>query len=165
MTNRVDEVEDRLLSGRLEHKRARLGAMRRLLVRLQRLLLPEPAALFRLLQHPPQWMTETDVQDLRDATEEFSVVLRDMVALQERVKLLQEEVAAQVNEQNGRSLFVLTVVTVLALPINIIAGLLGMNVGGIPLAEHPHGFLIIVVIVITFMFVAGWWAFRKKRDD
>ncbi|ACB35872.1 Mg2 transporter protein CorA family protein [Leptothrix cholodnii SP-6] len=165
MTNRVDEVEDRLLSGRLEHKRARLGAMRRLLVRLQRLLLPEPAALFRLLQHPPPWMTETDVQDLRDATEEFSVVLRDMVALQERVKLLQEEVAAQVNEQTGRSLFVLTVVTVLALPINIIAGLLGMNVGGIPLAEHAHGFLIIVGIVITFMFVAGWWAFRKKNDD
>jgi Mg2+ and Co2+ transporter CorA len=38
-----------------------------------------------------------------------------------------------INEQNNRSLFVLTTVTVLALPINIIAGLLGMNVGGIPL--------------------------------
>lgn len=164
-TSRVDEVEDRLLAGRLQHKRSSLGAMRRLLVRLQRLLLPEPAALFRLLQHPPVWMAELDVQDLRDATEEFSVVLRDMVALQERVKLLQEEVAAQVNEQTNRSLFVLTVVTVLALPINIIAGLLGMNVGGIPLADHPHGFLIIIAIVITFTLIAGWWAFRKKNDD
>ena len=164
-TTRVDEVEDRLLSERLDHKRARLGAMRRLLVRLQRLLLPEPAALFRLLQHPPAWMDELDVQDLRDATEEFSVVLRDMVALQERIKLLQEEVAAQVNEQNGRSLFVLTIVTVLALPINIIAGLLGMNVGGIPLADHPHGFLIIVGIVISFTVIAGWLAFRKRGED
>lgn len=164
-TVRVDEIEDRLLSGRLAHKRSRLGAMRRLLVRLQRLLLPEPAALFRLLQHPPAWMSNEDVQDLRDATEEFSVVLRDMVALQERVKLLQEEVAAQVNEQTNRSLFVLTVVTVLALPINIIAGLLGMNVGGIPLADHPHGFLIIVALVIAFTLVAGWWAFRNNRDD
>lgn len=164
-TARVDEVEDRLLAGRLAHKRARLGAMRRLLVRLQRLLLPEPAALFRLLQHPPAWMAELDGQDLRDATEEFSVVLRDMVALQERVKLLQEEVAAEVNEQNGRSLFVLTIVTVLALPINIIAGLLGMNVGGIPLAEHPHGFLIIVAIVITFTLIAAWLAFRGRGDD
>jgi zinc transporter len=164
-TTRVDEVEDRLLSGRLAHKRARLGALRRLLVRLQRLLLPEPAALFRLLQHPPGWMAELDSQDLRDATEEFSVVLRDMVAVQERVKLLQEEVAAEVNEQNGRSLFVLTIVTVLALPINIIAGLLGMNVGGIPLADNKHGFFIIVAIVITFTVIAGWLAFRRRADE
>ncbi|WP_199186376.1 CorA family divalent cation transporter, partial [Pseudoxanthomonas sp. KAs_5_3] len=79
-------------------------------------------------------MAEPDAQALRGSTEEFSVVLRDMQALQERIKLLQEEIAANVNEDNNRSLFVLTVVTVLALPINILAGLFGMNVGGIPLA-------------------------------
>lgn len=48
-------VVNDLLANRLDHKRARLGALRRLLVRLQRLLAPEPAALFRLLQHPPAW--------------------------------------------------------------------------------------------------------------
>ena len=54
-TERVDRIEDDLLANRLDRKRARLGALRRLLVRLQRLLAPEPAALFRLLQHPPAW--------------------------------------------------------------------------------------------------------------
>ncbi len=164
VTGRVDTIEDQLLANRLDHKRARLGALRRLLVRLQRLLAPEPAALFRLLQHPPLWMAEPDVQALREASEEFSVVLRDMVAVQERIKLLQEEIAAQVNEDNNRSLFVLTIVTVLALPINIIAGLLGMNVGGIPLAQHAHGFWIVVAIIATFTGVAAFVAFRKRRD-
>lgn len=65
-------------------------------------------------------------------------------------------------EQTSRSVFTLTVVTVLALPINIIAGLLGMNVGGIPLANSPHGFLIIALIVLTFTMVAGWMAFRRR---
>ena len=82
--------------------------------------------------------------------------------MQERIKLLQEEMAAQVGEQTNRSLFTLTVVTVLALPINITAELLGMNVGGIPMAQNPNGFLIIVLIVLTFTIVAGWLAFRKK---
>ncbi len=163
-TERVDRIEDDLLADRLDHKRARLGALRRLLVRLQRLLAPEPAALFRLLQHPPRWMAEADVQELRQSSEEFSVVLHDMATLQERIKLLQEEIAAQVNEGNNRSLFVLTVVTVLALPINIIAGLLGMNVGGVPLAQHAHGFWIVVAIVVTFTVIAGWVAFRRRRD-
>jgi zinc transporter len=163
VTSRIDDIEDELLAGRLDQKRARLGAMRRVLVRLQRLLAPEPAALFRLLQHPPAWTVEEDVQELRQSTEEFSVVLRDMSALQERIKLLQEEIAAAVNEDNNRSLFVLTIVTVLALPINILAGLFGMNVGGVPLAQHPHGFWIVVVIVGSFTVIAGWLAFRKQR--
>lgn len=53
--------------------------------------------------------------------------------------LLQEEIAANLNEQTNRTLFTLTVVTVLALPINIIASFFGMNVGGIPLAVIRKG--------------------------
>ena len=163
VTRRVDQVEDDLLDGKLDAKRAKLGQLRRLLVRLQRLLAPEPASLFRLLQHPPRWMADADVQQLSGASEEFSVALRDTAALQERIKLLQEEVAAMVNERNGRSLFALTVLTVLALPINILAGLFGMNVGGIPLAQNPHGFWILATVVTLFTGVGGWLAFSKRK--
>lgn len=163
VTARVDRIEDELLAGRAAARRARLGGVRRVLVRLQRLLAPEPAALFRLLQTPPRWMATEDVQELRAAAEEFSVVLHDMQLLQERIKLLQEEVAASVNEDNNRSLYVLTVVTVLALPINILAGLFGMNVGGIPLADDDHGFWILVALVGAFTVVALWLTLRRQR--
>jgi len=163
--DRVDGIEDSLLAGRVRAKRADLGSMRRVLVRLQRLLAPEPAALFRLLQRPPAWMAERDTQELRQSSEEFSVVLSDMSSLQERIKLLQEEIAARVNEETGSSLFVLTIVTVLALPINIIAGLLGMNVGGIPLAQHPDGFWIIAAVVLTFTVVAAFFVVRMQRKN
>ena len=161
-TQQVDGIEDSLLTGRMKHKRTDLGKLRRVLVRLQRLLAPEPGALFRLLRQPPPWCAASDLEELRQATEEFSLVIRDMVALQERIKLLQEEIAAQVGEQTNRSVFTLTVVTVLALPINIVAGLFGMNVGGIPLNDHKHGFLVIVAFIIFFTVVAGWLAFRRK---
>lgn len=67
---------------------------------------------------------------MRKSTEEFALIINDLTALGERIKLLQEEIAANLNEQSNRTLFTLTVVTVLALPINIIAGFFGMNVGG-----------------------------------
>jgi zinc transporter len=161
---KVDRIEDNLLSGKLQYKRAGLGSLRRVLVRLQRLLAPEPAALFRLLQRPPAWVVAQDRQELRESSEEFAVVLNDIAALQERIKLLQEEIAAVVNEANNRSLYVLTIVTVLALPINIIAGLLGMNVGGIPLADDAGGFWIIAGIVAAFTLIAGWLVLRKQRN-
>jgi zinc transporter len=163
-TRRVDEIEDHLLAGRLEKNRADLGAVRRVLVRLRRLLAPEPAAMFRLLTKPPAWIMEEDLQDLRQSTEEFNVALSDLSALQERIKLLQEDIAGRVAEANNRSLFVLTIVTVLALPINIIAGLLGMNVGGIPLAENPMGFWIVVAIIASITAVAAYLAFRRRPD-
>lgn len=160
---RVDKIEDDLLAGRLNSKRGRLGNLRRVLVRLQRLMAPEPAALFRLLQRPPAWIAEDDLQDLRQSSEEFAAVLTDMSSLQERIKLLQEEIAAMVNERNSKSLYMLTVFTVVALPINLIAGLFGMNVAGIPLAEHPHGFWMVVGLVACVTSMA-FWLLRRGRD-
>lgn len=161
-TVQVDVVEDKFLIGRLHNRRADLGKLRRVLVRLQRLLAPEPGALFRLLRLPPPWVSEHDLEELRQATEEFSLTIRDMSELKERIKLLQEEIAAQVSEETNRSVFILTMVTVLALPINIVAGLLGMNVGGIPLAGYPHGFMVIVGIIGVFTAFAAWYVYRKK---
>jgi zinc transporter len=163
ITTRVDSIEDLMLTGRSDPKRVDLSALRRVLVKLRRVLAPEPAALFRLLHHPPPWIAEADVLELRQATEEFSAVLSDMTALQERIKLLQEEIAAQINEQTNHSLFTLTTVTVLALPINMVAGLLGMNVGGVPLAQSEHGFLIVFAIVATATAIAAHLAFRARR--
>ncbi len=160
----TDKIEDDLLAGRLNHKRSKLGTIRRVLVRLQRLMAPEPAALFRLLQRPPSWIAEADLQDLRQSSEEFAAVLTDMGSLQERIKLLQEEIAAMVNERNSKSLYMLTVVTVLALPINLIAGLFGMNVAGIPLAEDAHGFWLVVALVACVTSAAFWLIRRGGRD-
>ena len=160
----VDGIEDQLLSSRLTSNRAELGANRRVLVRLQRLLALEPGSLLRLLNRPPQWLQKDDVKELRKSTEEFALIISDLMALGERIKLLQEEIAANLNEQSNRTLFTLTVVTVLALPINITAGFFGMNVGGIPLAGDAQGFWVLVALVSTFTVLAGRWGFRKRQD-
>jgi zinc transporter len=163
-TARVDDIEDHLLRNRISLSRTELGGIRRLLVRLQRLLSPEPAAMFRLLSRPPAWMRESDMQQFRQSAEEFATVLADSGALVERIKLIQEELASMVGEQSNRILFLLTVVTVLALPFNVIGGLFGMNVDGIPLAGHRQGFLIVVTLVGALTLVGGFLVMRRRRD-
>ena len=161
-TDHVNRIEDRLLARRVTSTREELGALRRMLVRLQRLLAPEPAALFRLLNKPPAWIAERDAQELRESAEELSAAAADAASLSERVKLLQEELAAHLSEQTNRILFLLTVVTVLALPFNVVGSLFGMNVGGIPWAQHPFGFWAIVVIVTTFTGIFGLVVWRGR---
>ena len=162
-TERADQIEDKLLASRPALSRSELGSLRRVLVRLQRLLAPEPATLFRLLNRPPDWITEEDLQNLRHAAEEFSAAVGDAAALTERLKLLlQEELAALVAEQTGRTIFVLTVFTVLALPVNVVAGLFGMNVGGIPLAQNGSGFFLIVGTLTALTAVLAYLALRRR---
>src|SRR5262249_11842568 len=50
---RIGPLEEQLLAKRVFVSRSELGSLRRMLVRLQRLLAPEPAAFFRLLNQPP----------------------------------------------------------------------------------------------------------------
>jgi zinc transporter len=163
-TMRVDPIEDRLLVKRISISRGELGSLRRLLVRFQRLLAPEPTAFFRLLNRPPDWITEEELQNLQQAAERFSTAISDTAALVERVKQLQEELAAFVNEQTNRTLFVLTLVTVLALPINLVAGLFGMNVGGIPLAQHPYGFFLVVSPLLVLTALLAYWGLGRRRN-
>jgi zinc transporter len=160
-TDRIDDIEDELLAGKQAGHRSELSRLRRLTVRLQRLLAPEPGALFRMLANPPPWVGAADAEALRQASEEFAVVLRDIGVLQERIKLLQEEASARVADENNRSLFLLTMVTVIALPINLIAGLLGMNVGGIPLADSPRGFIGVVVVIAAVTAIVARIAIKR----
>ena len=104
------------------------------------------------------------MQELREAAEEFSTAIADSGSLVERVKILQEELGGLVGEQTNRTLFILTLVTVLALPINLVAGLLGMNVGGIPFANHPKGFAFVFGGVALFTLSAAYFALLRRRD-
>jgi zinc transporter len=159
----VAPMEEQLLAKRISVSRSELGSLRRMLVRLQRLLAPEPAAFFRLLNRPPDWISEDELQNLQQAAEKFSTAISDTAALVERVKQLQEELAALVSEQTNRTLFVLTLVTVLALPINLVAGLFGMNVGGIPLAQHPYGFFLVVGPLLILTAFLAYWGLGRRR--
>src|SRR5262245_8871782 len=77
-------IEDRLLANRIAASRSELGSLRRMLIRLQRLPAPEPAAFIRLLNRPPGWIWEEDLQNWRQAAGEFSTAVSDTARSEER---------------------------------------------------------------------------------
>jgi zinc transporter len=46
----------------------------------------------------------------------------------------------------------------------VVAGLLGMNVGGIPLSQHPQGFLVIVLTLSIVTGLLAYYLLLKRRD-
>ena len=66
------------------------------------------------------------------------------------------------NVRLGDTMRILAVITTVAAPLNIVVGLYGMNIEGIPLLHNPYGFwlIIITMIVLTALMLAY---FRKNR--
>ncbi|MNG33338.1 Zinc transport protein ZntB [compost metagenome] len=59
-------------------------------------------------------------------------------------------------------MYMLGIVTGFFMPMSFVTGLFGINVGGIPGAEHPYGFLVTCAL-IAGMAVFQWWLFRRMR--
>lgn len=136
----VDDIEDRILKDHYQREGAELGRTRRLVARLRRHVGAEKQALHQMIHRAPKWCHGEDAARLRLALEVIDGVVLDLESIQERSRLLQEEIASRMTEATNRNLYVLSIVTVIFMPITLITGMFGMNVGGLPWLENHEGF-------------------------
>lgn len=66
-----------------------------------------------------------------------------------------------VAERTNETMKVLTVFSAILLPLTLLAGIWGMNFSAVPLADHPHGFKS-MVIVMTVVAAVVWIYFRRR---
>lgn len=152
----VDNAEDRILEGKFSGQGKPLGNLRRLIAKLRRLVGANRAALSAMPQVLPGLYDAEEGAGLRSAIERLDAVSQDLELVQERARLLQEEIASAMNEATNRNLFVLSIATTTLLPITLITGIFGMNVRGLPFANHPHGFLLVMVGIGGTVLLALW---------
>jgi len=136
----ADAVEDRLLAEHIDDLHGPLGSLRRRAVQILRQIEPQQRMLARLQLRPPPWFDEDDRQRLAETIAEIGEVTALIQSTQERAKAMQDELTAILTEQTNQNLYILSVVSVIILPMTLLSGMFGMNVGGIPGLEQPMGF-------------------------
>jgi zinc transporter len=143
----VDEAEDEILAGRAHDRGTELGGVRRLIARLRRQINSGRQALGQGVNQAYRWAGSDDISEARQAVEHLDSIAQDLDLVQERARLLQEEIAARLGEATNRNLYLLSVMTTVLLPINLITGIFGMNTGGLPWAQDAHGFWRVLVFM------------------
>ena len=72
----------------------------------------------------------------------------------------------QINDVRGermnRTMLVLTSVTVIAMPMTVVSGLLGMNVAGIPFSQNPEAFWFVVLGLAAVGTAMVWFMHARK---
>lgn len=162
LNEHVDDAEDQILAGHLHNQGSELGRIRRLLARLRRHLSANRQAMQHALPHIARW-SQHDISELRQAVEHMESTIQDLELVQERTRLLQEEIAGRMSEATNRNLYVLSMVTVILLPINLITGIFGMNTGGLPWgADDPAGFWWVIFFMIIAVITSLSILHRKR---
>ena len=148
LADALDGIEDRILSERSGDERRDLGRLRRRAVRMHRPL----KALRRVIsqfEQRHQHRTHGFMAVAARLLQRFDEIDNDVVVIQDRAKLLHDEVSAKLTDQTNRQLYVLSILTALFLPPTLVVGIFGMNTKGLPLTENASGFTIAMIICVA----------------
>jgi Mg2+ and Co2+ transporter CorA len=102
---------------------------------------------------------------IQDLQSEMEIAQRGIYRLEDRVKDLYNDYQAAGSGRVEKRLRLLTIISAITLPLGLVAGLLGMNVGGLPGTTTPSGFFIVLGLMILIVAVEYWYFKRKGWFD
>ncbi len=161
LENDFDSLEDQVDEARNTGLRSQLAALRRMAIALRRYLAPQRDALVYLQNEPIAWLKKRDKLHLRENANRLHRYLEELDSISDRAIVVQEELASRLAEQINRRIYTLTMVATIFMPLSFLAGMFGINVGGIPGATSSFGFAIFGGV--TLLIIIGQLLYLKKK--
>ena len=158
----VDELEDQVLEKESYQLRSSLGNLRREAIRLRRYLAPQREVMLRLFTEKAPWLDETDRARLREVGDRVTRYVEDLDSARDRAAVVREELESRIAEQMNKTMYILAILTGIFLPLGLLTGLLGINVGGIPGTENPYAFIVVCSLLVAFAIIQAWIFKRMK---
>jgi zinc transporter len=149
LVDRVDRLEDAVVTAQSGELRAELASVRREAIALRRYLAPQREVITRLALGQMPWLLPEDRARLREVGDRTTRFVEDLDAARERAAVVQDELNTRMADQMNRTMYVLTVVAAVLLPPSLITGLLGINVGGMPGADNPWSFWLVILLLVA----------------
>lgn len=173
VVNTLEEVVDELEEQQLARHRRRFRSplsddpaadhvleVRSQAANLRRYIAPQKDALNQACNLSLPWITPLHQRRLREVSDIVQRQVEVLEAIREHALILSDRIEHRMDARLNRTMFVLSAVAAVFMPLTVLTGMMGMNVGGIPFAESPHGFLY-SSIVMGLVLAVILWAFKK----
>ncbi len=160
LADAVGELEEEVAVGTDYHANPRLTDVRRIAIILRRYIAPQQEMLRALEREPIAWLSEDHRQLLHETVDGITRCVEELTAARDRTAVVYDELYSRLAARMNRTMYLLTVVATILLPLSFLTGLLGINVGGIPGADSPIGFGVVLLIVaglaVVELFMLRW---------
>jgi zinc transporter len=162
INDELNLIEDYVYEDAERDETRRLAPARRTIVRLHRHLRTELALLRRVTNAEEDDVPE-DFRDLaRQLSDRIETAERDVFSLQERARLLHEDIDSKATRQTNRHLYILSILTAFLMPPTLVTGFFGMNTENLPFA-HTDGGTVFAAAIILASIAFAWWLLRRFR--
>jgi len=158
----TDDLQESLLSDGPDGVQRPLSELRHKIVLLRRHMAPQRDALKQLARGQSSLLAESERGELHQIADRQQRYVEDLDALRERANVLQDEINHTVASTLNRNMYMLSIVAAVFLPLGLLTGLLGINVGGVPGTQSPYAFWIVCGI-LAVVSVAEVWFLRRRR--
>lgn len=151
LNERVDELEEKVDGdddADTTGCRETLSILRREAIMLRRYLAPQRDALNTLALQNVDWITDDDRLRIRDSADQATRITEELEAIRERCAIVKDQLVDQRAEEMNRNMMLLSIVAAIFLPLGLISGMMGINVGGMPWTQTDMGFWYVTAIVI-----------------
>ena len=160
--NVIDGVEDMIIEDPDEFDVSEIIELRRRLTFLRQTMRDQRIIITRLA-HEPTLVRERQLRRyFRDIDDHAAAVIKTLDTQVESLAGIRDVYFAMVNVRLGDIMRILAVITTIAVPLNLVAGLFGMNFERIPLVQDPYGFWLITVIMLVVAAIMLIF-FRRKH--
>lgn len=161
LEDEVDALQDEVLHAESHQLRPKLAGARRRAIAMRRYLAPQREALSRLVSERVTWLEEVDRSRLREIADRTSRYVEDLDSARDRAAVTQEELNSRLSEGMNQKMYVMALVAAVFLPLGLLTGLLGINVGGIPGAENRLAFALVCGLLLGLGAAQVWFLHRR----
>lgn len=160
LTEELNVIEDDVYGEAGHNSQPRLAPLRRTAVRLHRHLRTLLALLRRAATSEEDEVPPGFIDVAERLSDRLEAVDRDVFALQERARLLHEEIDSKLTSETNRHLYILSLMTAFLLPPTLVTGFFGMNTSSLPFADGVHGTMVAGLFIVLSMWAA--WMILKR---
>ncbi|MFT4184518.1 MAG: transporter [Rhizobium sp.] len=160
ITEELNLIEDFVYDNAPRDERRRLPPVRRTIVRLHRHLRTVLTLMRRAAASDDDEMPLGFEDVAGRLTGRLEAVDHDVYALQERARLLHEEIDSKLSSEINRHLYILSIMTAFLLPPTLVTGFFGMNTSNLPFSSGGGGTEYAVALIIASMLLA-WWLLKR----
>jgi len=147
----TDSLETEVIGTPDQKLRHRIVTMRLQVIELYRHTAPQVSALSDLEHAMLPFLDEADRLHISETRQSLTRQTENLVEMRESLAVLREELSGQISDRLNRHMYILAVISAICLPLGILTGLFGINVGGMPGADHPDAFWIFSGILVLII--------------
>ncbi|MFT5499101.1 MAG: zinc transporter [Kiritimatiellia bacterium] len=160
LDEKADNLEETVMTMASHDLRSQLADIRREAISVRRYLAPQRDALSALMNLRLAWLDDTNRMYLRDVADRTTRYIEDLDAIRERAVVTQEELNSRIAERMNRIMYFFSIITGIFLPLGLLTGLLGINVGGMPGAHNDLAFWMVCGL-LGLITLLELWIFKK----